>query len=307
MFPRLAWSPHRNKRGFDMVAREQVVPRSEYCHLTDGVGFRPYRLTPSFRWAGYALGVAIGGFFDGILLHQILQWHHLLSGLDGARFEDLRFQILADGLFHMTMYFVGGVGLWLLWRARHEFGARNAGRLLMANALVGFGAWHMFDGIASHWVLQIHRIRMDSDMPLVWDLLWFFVFGVAAVLGGLKLRPRHFGGGGGPRISSAPALVAAVASLSGAAALVPFGGSDDTATVMVLRPGVTPAQAMAATTSVGGRLIWTDANDTVWAVDLPDGADRMALYRAGALLISDTLLPVGCLNWFGTSTPVGAM
>jgi uncharacterized membrane protein len=27
------------------------------------------------------LGFAFGGFFDGILLHQVLQWHHLLSGI----------------------------------------------------------------------------------------------------------------------------------------------------------------------------------------------------------------------------------
>nr|WP_086017472.1 DUF2243 domain-containing protein [Sinorhizobium meliloti] len=32
------------------------------------------------RLAGFfALGVSIGGFFDGILLHHVLQWHHLLS------------------------------------------------------------------------------------------------------------------------------------------------------------------------------------------------------------------------------------
>jgi uncharacterized membrane protein len=29
------------------------------------------------------LGFALGGFFDGILLHQILQWHHLLSSRSG--------------------------------------------------------------------------------------------------------------------------------------------------------------------------------------------------------------------------------
>lgn len=39
--------------------------------------------TPWFRW-GAALGFALGGFFDGILLHQILQWHHLLSLGAGA-------------------------------------------------------------------------------------------------------------------------------------------------------------------------------------------------------------------------------
>ncbi|WP_272547883.1 DUF2243 domain-containing protein [Acidovorax sp. NCPPB 3576] len=28
-------------------------------------------------WPGYLLGFSLGVFFDGIVLHQILQWHHL--------------------------------------------------------------------------------------------------------------------------------------------------------------------------------------------------------------------------------------
>lgn len=39
-------------------------------------------------------GAALGGFFNGILLHQILQWHHLLSNVEGAAFQDLRMQLL---------------------------------------------------------------------------------------------------------------------------------------------------------------------------------------------------------------------
>lgn len=49
-------------------------------------------------WAGYALGFGLGGFSDGILLHQILQWHHLLSGLEEAR-HDIRLLIASDGPF----------------------------------------------------------------------------------------------------------------------------------------------------------------------------------------------------------------
>ena len=33
--------------------------------------------------AGSVLGMALGGFFDGILLHQVLQWHHFLSLVPG--------------------------------------------------------------------------------------------------------------------------------------------------------------------------------------------------------------------------------
>jgi Predicted membrane protein (DUF2243) len=29
--------------------------------------------------AGVLFGLGLGGFFDGIVLHQLLQWHHMLS------------------------------------------------------------------------------------------------------------------------------------------------------------------------------------------------------------------------------------
>src|SRR5690606_24076561 len=85
-------------------------------------------LARPYRWAGFAIGFGLGGFFDGILLHQVLQWHHLLSGLQSARFQDIRVQILADGLFHLVMYVVTAAGLVLLWRTRSLFARTGAER-----------------------------------------------------------------------------------------------------------------------------------------------------------------------------------
>ncbi len=31
--------------------------------------------------AGIFLGLGLGGFFDGIILHQVLQWHHLFTSV----------------------------------------------------------------------------------------------------------------------------------------------------------------------------------------------------------------------------------
>ncbi|MCJ9711991.1 DUF2243 domain-containing protein, partial [Bordetella hinzii] len=62
------------------------------------------------RRASGWLGFAMGGFFDGILLHQILQWHHLLSALRTGVLADLRMQVAVDGLFHALMYAVAAVG-----------------------------------------------------------------------------------------------------------------------------------------------------------------------------------------------------
>src|SRR5690606_3371962 len=81
-----------------------------------------------YDWAGYTLGFAMGGFFDGILLHQILQWHHLLSAIETGAFGDLRAQVVADGAFHALMYVVAIAGLVLLYRARAELGPSKANR-----------------------------------------------------------------------------------------------------------------------------------------------------------------------------------
>src|SRR5690606_17787501 len=83
------------------------------------------------RGAWIMIGFALGGFFDGILLHQILQWHHLLSGLEAAR--DIRFQVMADGLFHLAMYVLAlaGVTMILLRPARERGSSRAIVRLLM--------------------------------------------------------------------------------------------------------------------------------------------------------------------------------
>jgi len=86
---------------------------------------------PELKWAGVLLGMALGGFFDGILLHQILQWHHLLSAVEGQPWLDLRMQLVADGLFHVLMHAVLATGLALLvgaagWQAAPAAGSDDA-------------------------------------------------------------------------------------------------------------------------------------------------------------------------------------
>ncbi|WP_028034093.1 DUF2243 domain-containing protein [Chelativorans sp. J32] len=262
--------------------------------MSVAVGGGRREFSAEYRWAGYLLGFAIGGFFDGILLHQILQWHHLLSGLGDGGPGDLRFQILADGLFHLMMYVLLLLGLWLLWRARATFSLPPGNRLILGNALIGFGAWHILDGILSHWVLGIHRIRMDSAVPLFWDLLWFFLFGVVFVLAGLFFRSS--GSSGARNTSFSSAALSVFALVSGAAAALP--PADNGNVLVVFRPGVSPAQALSAVTEIDGRLIWSDKSDQLWAIALPRDASVWPLYRNGALLVSGSPVVAGCLNWF---------
>ena len=75
------------------------------------------------------LGFALGGFFDGIPLHQVLQWYHFLSLVPGEALRDIRAQIRADGVFHVAVYAIAALAPWLLWGA-HSGLARADGQRL---------------------------------------------------------------------------------------------------------------------------------------------------------------------------------
>src|SRR3954454_16857272 len=113
------------------------------------------------------LGFALGGFFDGILLHQVLQWHHFLSLARGEQYTDIRMQILADGLFHVAVYVITALALWLLWRRGQS---RPGDRILLAWAAIGFGIWQLSDVVIFHWIIGIHNIRVGVPNPFLWDV-----------------------------------------------------------------------------------------------------------------------------------------
>jgi uncharacterized membrane protein len=257
----------------------------------------------AFSWAGYLLGFSLGGFFDGILLHQILQWHHLLSAVDRPPLRDLRVQVMADGLFHAAMYLIAAIALWNLFRARQIFAERAADRLLAANALIGFGVWHVVDAVLFHWTLEIHHIRMDRD-PLFWDLLWFVVFGLLFIAAGLLLRPGatppSFGKPRRASTSSSTALLLAVVITAAAAASAlppanegPFAGT----TTVVLRPGASPVRLLAGLQQQDARIIWSSSKGDVWVLALGNSVNRWKLYEHGAMFVSGSTFPAGCLAW----------
>jgi len=246
-------------------------------------------------WAGYVLGFALGGFFDGILLHQILQWHHLLSAING---EDIRFQVAADGYFHALMYAIAAVGLWMLWTSRRD-PIGTSGRVLFAGILIGFGIWHIVDAVLSHWLLGIHRIRMDSSSPLFWDLLWLGLFGlVPAILGWIMSWP----GGEGSRVLRAPgpARTLAVLLVAGAGALGIWPLRDSEFTTVLFAPGTGQDHVLRSLASVDAQVVWTDGSGELAIVRLADGQSGWELFGHGAILVTGAGLPAGCLDYLRT-------
>ncbi len=213
---------------------------------------RPRRRLGGVTRAALLLGAALSAFFDGILLHQVFQWHHLLSLADGATWRDLENQLLADGLFHMGVYAVTLAGLLLLWRARAELLHPNAGRRIVAALLVGFGLWNLADIVGVHWLAGLHRVRVDVADPLPWDLGWLAAFGVVPLLVGIGVWGRS-GGSASGRPTAILASLAVLVLGGGAVAPVAAG----TGAVVVFQPGVSPAQAFAAVRGTRAVAWWT--------------------------------------------------
>ena len=142
------------------------------------------------RNAGILLGLGLGGFFDGIVLHQLLQWHHMVSSVDRFSPETvpgLRINTLADGLFHAVTYIFTVLGVALLWRALRA-GEGVTARQLIGLALLGWGLFNVVEGVVDHLLLGIHHVNetVPQDQWIWWDLA-FLLWGAAMIAVGWRL------------------------------------------------------------------------------------------------------------------------
>jgi uncharacterized membrane protein len=63
---------------------------------------------PPSKVSGLLYGLGLGGFIDGIVLHQIFQWHHMVSHVEEypvTTLAGLEANTLADGFFHVATWF----------------------------------------------------------------------------------------------------------------------------------------------------------------------------------------------------------
>ena len=148
------------------------------------------RAAGSSRAPGFVMGIGLGGFADGLVLHQILQWHHMLTGEHGGRPMDtvagLEANTLVDGFFHLATWLFVVAATVITFRAWQRGELAPPWRAHLGMVLAGWGAFNLVEGLIDHQILGIHHVRDDLGAPLGWDL-GFLGFGVALVAVGLAL------------------------------------------------------------------------------------------------------------------------
>ncbi|WP_248924317.1 DUF2243 domain-containing protein [Paenibacillus hamazuiensis] len=139
--------------------------------------FHDLRRHPTLKGA-FLLGIGAVGMLDGIVFHQILQWHSTYMH------TDRHYQIVSDGLFHLAVTAIilwGAIVLWNGGRNR-ESGSR---RLFVSGLLSGAGCFNFAEGIVSHHLLQIHHVK-PGEFQTAYDLA-FDACGLVMLLAGIAL------------------------------------------------------------------------------------------------------------------------
>jgi uncharacterized membrane protein len=141
---------------------------------------------------GVVLGVGLGGFVDGITLHQIAQWHNMGSAvLPPTTMEAMKQNMAWDGLFHVVTLLVTLAGVYLLLRDAHRGLALPRPSVLTGQMLMGWGGFNLVEGIVDHHLLGLHHVRdIPAHVP-VYDWIFLVAGGVGLIaLGRWLSRPR---------------------------------------------------------------------------------------------------------------------
>lgn len=129
---------------------------------------RPRSIAPIVS-AGILLGCGMGGSFDGIVFHQILQWHNMLSSVrPPIDLLAMKYNMLWDGAFHAATWVVTGAGVVQLWCAGRRNAAWWSTSAFVGACLLGWGLFNTLEGTLNHFISGLHHVRPGPNQ-LAWD------------------------------------------------------------------------------------------------------------------------------------------
>ena len=142
--------------------------------------------TSPLERAGFVLGIGLGGFADGIILHQLLQWHHMVcttATCEVHTLAEFKKQTFQDGLFHLAMWLTVIGGVVMLFRALARSPLEASGKTLVGSLFVGWGCFNLIEGIINHHILGLHHVISGSPHQLTADLAFLAVSLVLVIFG----------------------------------------------------------------------------------------------------------------------------
>lgn len=143
--------------------------------------------------AGILLGIGLGGFVDGIVLHQLLRWHNMISNwVPPTTLPAMHLNMVWDGIFHACVWATTLAGVFLLWRAAFQREGIPPLRAFVGRLVLGWGWFNLVEGIVNHQLLEVHYVRQVPNYA-IYNWAFLAIGGVLfIVIGWLLTRAdRH--------------------------------------------------------------------------------------------------------------------
>ena len=144
--------------------------------------------------AGLVLGAGFGGMADGIVLHSILGWHHMICytmDCQPTSVEQLQLENTQDGYFLLVVWLMVLTGTAMLFRAASQAGPT----VLLGAMLAGSGAFNFLEGLINHQILGLHHVVPGSPHQFLFDMLYLANGVLFFVVGAWLMRlPKNFAG-----------------------------------------------------------------------------------------------------------------
>ncbi|MDF2457552.1 MAG: hypothetical protein K0R51_3545 [Cytophagaceae bacterium] len=166
-----------------------ILSTKQYNKLSaSNLNINPIPLTT----AAAVLGIGMGGFIDGIVFHQILQWHEMLSNkISTTDYIGKSINMYWDGIFHAFCLVVVFTGVILLWKLISIENINRSGKLLAGGLLAGWGLFNTVEGLLNHHLLKLHNVQEASFHHETANLIFLGFSVVLLIVGYACFRTGH--------------------------------------------------------------------------------------------------------------------
>jgi uncharacterized membrane protein len=136
--------------------------------------------------AGTLMGIGLGGFADGIIFHQILQVHSMLSAnYPQNTIANIKGSMVWDGFFHALTWISTAISIAMLWNTARRAEVPWSGLTFIGSLIMGWGIFNFVEGIIDHHILHIHHV-VELQGESIYDYV-FLASGVLFFIVGLTI------------------------------------------------------------------------------------------------------------------------
>jgi uncharacterized membrane protein len=142
--------------------------------------------------ASIVSGIGLGGFVDGIVLHQILQAHEMLSNkIASTDYIGKSINMFWDGIFHLFCLMVVIIGIILFWKLLKRDDVDRSGKLFIAGLLFGWGVFNVVEGIIDHQILKLHNVIEFSTNHNMGNYIFLAASVIMLIIGWVLMRMEN--------------------------------------------------------------------------------------------------------------------